>query len=139
MPPKYPSNASVTIDGLVVNTFSTMAGISALADGNGMPAMGTMASTMEFSSDIHDKKSMPFDTVKKLFDLCNQPTKEKIKDIKIEFWEDENRNDVILTLSFKGWISSWSVSSGGGKNHILSITLQPQLDKNQYIDIKVGN
>ena len=136
---KYPSNASVTIDGLVVNTFSTLAGISSVVDGTGMPLMGSMATTLEFSADIHDQKAVPFDTVKKLYELCYLPTKDSVKDIKIEFWTDENRTDVILSLKFQGWISSWNVSSGGGKNHILSITLQPALQKHQYIDMKIGN
>jgi hypothetical protein len=104
-----------------------------------MPSMGSMASTLEFSADIHDRAAVPFETVRKLFDLCNQPTKAKIVDIKVEFWTDENRLDVILSLTFKGWISSWNVTSGGGTNHILSITLQPQLEANHFIDIKIGN
>lgn len=136
---KAPSNSSVTIDGLVVNTFSTLAGISAVADGSGMPAMGTMAPTLEFSADIHDQKAIPFATVRKLYELCNAPTKDKIKDVKIEFWTDESRVDVILSLTFRGWISSWIVSSGGGSNHVLSFTLQPELSKTQYLDMKIGN
>lgn len=76
---------------------------------------------------------------RKLFELCNKASKDNIKDIKVEFWTDEKRQDVILSLSFKGWISSWNVTSGGGSNHILSITLQPALDKNQYVDIRIGN
>ena len=36
-------------------------------------------------------------------------------------------------------MSSWNVSSGGGKNHVLSFTVQPELDKNQYIVMKIGN
>jgi hypothetical protein len=35
MASKYPSNASVTIDGMKVNTFSALTGISALTDGSG--------------------------------------------------------------------------------------------------------
>lgn len=136
---KYPSNSSVTIDGIVVNTFSTLAGISSVADGTGMPSMGAMGATLEFSADIHDQKAIPFTTVRQLYELCHLPTKDKIKDVKIEFWTDENRTDVILSLTFRGWLSSWNVSSGGGSNHILSFTLQPELDQNQYFDIKIGN
>ena len=137
--PKYPSNSSVTIDGLVVNTFSTLAGISSVVDSTGMPAMGTMATTLEFSADIHDQKAIPFTTVRQLYELCHLPTQNKIKDVKIEFWTDENRLDVILSLTFRGWVSSWNISSGGGSNHILSFTLQPELGKNQFVDMKIGN
>ena len=136
---KYPSNSSVTIDCVKINTFSTLAGISSVADGSGMPMMGSMAPTLEFSADIHDQKAVPFASVRKLFDLCNLPTKDKIKDVKIEFWTDENRTDVILSLTFRGWLSSWTVTSGGGSNHILSFSLQPELNQNHYADIKIGN
>ena len=136
---KFPSNSSVTIDGLTVNTFSTLAGISSVVDGSGLPQMGSMAPTLEFSADIHDQRAIPFATVRKLFDLCNLPTRDKIKDVKVEFWTDENRTDVILSLTFRGWVSSWTVTSGGGTNHILSFSLQPELNQNHYADIKIGN
>ena len=104
-----------------------------------MASMGSMAATLEFSVDIHDQKAVPFTTVRHLYDLCHLPTKDKIKDVKIEFWTDENRNDVILSLSFRGWVSSWTVSSGGGSNHILSFTMQPELSKDQYVEMAIGN
>lgn len=81
----YPSNASVTIGDLVVNTFSTLAGISAITDGSGIPVMGSKACTLEFSADIHDQRAVPFETVRKLFELCNKASKDNIKDIKVEF------------------------------------------------------
>ena len=136
---KYPSNASITIDGIVVNTFATTAGFSSLADGNGMPQMGSMGTTMEFTIDVHDQKAIPFSTVKKLYELCMLPTKDKIKPIDIHFWTDENREDVICQLSFNGWISSWVMSSGGGSNHVLSITVQPELKSNRYIQVDMKN
>jgi hypothetical protein len=135
----HPSNASVTIDGLIINCFSTMAGIASVADYTGMPNIGSMTANLEFSCDIHDQKAVPFDTVRKLYNLCLLPTKDKVKDVKIEFWTDDARSDVILSLTLKGWLSSWNVSSGGGKNHVLSFTVQPQLSKDQYIEMTVGN
>ena len=56
--------------------------------------------------------NVPFATVKKFFDLANIATRDKIKDIKIEFWTDDSRMDALCTLAFKGWISSWNVTSG---------------------------
>jgi hypothetical protein len=132
-------NATVTIDDVKLYAYTSVAGISALADGSGMPSMGTMSSTFEFSADVHNKEFVPFATVKKLFDLCNQPTQDKIKDIKMEFWSDDRHDDVIITISFKGWISSWSISGGGSRNHLLSVSIQPQLGQNQYLDIRLGN
>jgi hypothetical protein len=94
---------------------------------------------MDCSADMHDTRNVPFATVKKYFDLANVPTKDKIKDIKIEFWQDERRQDAICTLSFKGWISSWNVSSGGGSNHVLSVSIQPALDQQNYHNLQLGN
>ena len=136
---KDPYSAIISIDALKVDAFSTLSGISAVSDGTGMPLMGSMASTFEFSIDVHNQDVIPFTTVKTLFELCNQPTKDKIKDIKIEYWKNDEHDGAIISLAFKGWISSWTISSGGGSNHILSITLQPQLDKSQYLNVQIGN
>jgi hypothetical protein len=65
----------------------------------------------------------------KLYDLANLVTRDKIKDIKIEFWTD----------TFRGWISLFSTSSGQGSNHTLKIDLQPELSSKQFIDMKMGN
>ncbi|WP_158823703.1 hypothetical protein [Granulicella sp. S156] len=140
MASKYPSNASLKIDDMTVNVFSSTAGITSVQDGtSGMPVMGSMVPTLEFSADIHDQHAVPFATVKQLYELCYLPTKDKIKNIKIEFWTDENRNEAILSLSFKGWVSSWIVTSGGGGNHVLSISVQPTLSNNQYTEMTIGN
>lgn len=134
-----PANTTITIDGTKLNAFSTHVGLTSSVDGNGMPLMGSLGCTMQFSADMHDTVNVPFATVKKFFDLANIPTKDKIKDIKIEFWTDDSQADALCTLSFKGWISSWSVASGGGANHVLAISIQPALDQKNYHDLQLGN
>lgn len=134
-----PSNTTITIDGTKLNAFSTDIGLSAVADTHGMPSMGSLTCSIDFSADMHDTVNVPFATVKKYFDLANIPTKDKIKDVKIEFWKDEHRADALCTLSFKGWVSLWNVSSGGGSNHTLSISIQPALDQSNYHDLQLGN
>jgi hypothetical protein len=134
-----PANTTITIDGTKLNAFSTQVGISTVADATGMPAMGSVVAAMEFSADMHDTINVPFATVKKYFDLANLVTRDKIKDVKIEFWTDENRTDALCTLSFKGWVSSWHVNGGGGSNHIMSISIQPALDQKNYHDLQLGN
>ena len=134
-----PANTKITIDGASLNAFSTQVGLSTVADATGMPSMGSLTCAMDFSADVHDTTNVPFATVKKFFDLANVPTKEKIKDVKIEFWTDEKQKDVICTLSFKGWLSAWTLSSGGGSNHVLSISIQPALDQQHYHDLTLGN
>jgi hypothetical protein len=134
-----PSNVTITIDDTKLNAFSTQAGISTEDNGHGMPTMSTLTCAIDFAADLHDTKNVPFATVKKYFDLANVPTKDKIKDIKIEFWQDESHKEAICTLSFKGWISSWSISAGGGSNHVLSVSIQPALDQQNLHDIQLGN
>ena len=134
-----PSNTTITVDGVKLNAFSTQVGLATVSDTNGMPSMGSLTCAMDFSADMHDTVNVPFATVKKYFDLANVPTKDKIKDVKIEFWKDEHRADAICTLSFRGWISAWNVSSGGGSNHVLSVSIQPALDQQNYHDLQLGN
>ncbi|GGH07026.1 hypothetical protein [Silvibacterium dinghuense] len=134
-----PSNTTITIDGTKLNAFSTNVGISSHTGVSGMPSMGSMICGLHFSADMHDTVNIPFTTVKQLFDLANLPTRDKIKDIKIEFWQDDSKADALCSIAFKGWISSWNISSGGGSNHVLSISLQPALDQKNYYEFQLGN
>jgi hypothetical protein len=42
-------------------------------------------------------------------------------------------------MAFKGWLSSWHISGGGGSNHILSVSIQPTMDQKNYHDLQLGN
>jgi hypothetical protein len=134
-----PSNTTISIDGTKLNAFSTHVSLASVVDGTGMPSMGSLSCGMEFAADMHDTLNVPFASVKKFFDLANMPTQAKIKDIKIEFWKDESHADALCTLSFKGWISSWTVASGGGGNHVLNISIHPALDAKNYHELQLGN
>ena len=101
--------------------------------------MGTLRTAINVVVDINDTDNVPFATLYKLFDMANIVTRDKIKQIKIEFWKDESMQDAICTYSFKGWISSHIVSTGTDGNPIMTITFQPALDSKQYIDLKMGN
>lgn len=82
---------------------------------------------------------MPFANLSKLYALATLTTRDKIKDIKIEYWKDDAQLDAICTYNFRGWISLFSTSSGQGSNHTLRLNLQPELDAKQYVDVKLGN
>jgi hypothetical protein len=66
-------------------------------------------------------------------------TRDKVKEIKIEFWADEKQAAAICTYVFQGWIASFSIDGGEMGNHILSLALQPALDPKQYVNITLGN
>jgi hypothetical protein len=136
-----PSITTVTIDGDKFDALSANVSFSTGSDSSGMPMMGSFNSSIEVIVDLHDNKNMPFSVVKKLFELSKVVTKDKIKDVKIEFWQDENRQDVLCSYAFKGWISHWHNGSGGGNgaNHILSISVQPAIDTKNYNDLRISN
>jgi hypothetical protein len=136
-----PSVTTVTIDGDKFDALSASVSFSTASDNAGMPMMGSFNSSIEIIVDLHDNKNMPFSTVKKLFELAKVVTKDKVKDVKIEFWQDENRQDVLCSYAFKGWISHWHTGSGGGgtSNHTLSISVQPAIDTKNYNDLRISN
>ena len=134
-----PSVTTVTIDGHKFNAFSVNVSLSTASEMAGMPMMGSLNSNIQVSVDMHDNTNLPFGTLKALFDLVNIVTRDKIKDIKIEFWQDDSQNDALCTYSFKGWISHWNTGSGGGGNHTLTMSLQPSLDTKNYLDLKMSN
>jgi len=133
------SNASVTIDGEKFNALSAHVGLETHHDGFGLPTMGTKRTIINCVVDIHDTTNMPFATLQKLYTLADGVTRDKIKDIKIEFWQDENQSDAICVYSFRGWISAFHVSGGGGVNHLLNINLQPELDREQFVKLTLSN
>ncbi len=136
------SNVTVTIDEHIkLEAYSAHAGIAALpTEQIGMPAMGTVEPNISFQMDLNDQSDPNlFAAVRALFDLCNRADKSKIKPIRLEFWKDQSHQDTHLTLAFRGWVSSWHISSGNGSNHVLAVSLTPKLDQGQFMDLKLGN
>lgn len=128
---------SITIDGDKFGAIGARFDVTTRHDGTGLPLIGSQAFGIEVTVDMHDDENLPFDTMRKLFQLSNQITRDKIKDIKIEFWKDERQQDALSVFSFKGWISRFSVTSG--HNHTLTLHLQPALDAKQFVDLQHGN
>jgi len=77
--------------------------------------------------------------LKRLFELSKVVTSDKIKDIKIDFWTDETRQDVICSYSVTGWISHFQTHSGGDGNHTLVMSIQPTLDPQNVFVIDMSN
>jgi hypothetical protein len=134
-----PSNATVTIDGQKFNAVSAHLGIDTNHDDFGLPLMGSLRCSISCVVDMHDTQNMPYATLQNLFSLANIVTRDKIKNIRIEFWQDEKQDDAICTYSFLVWFSGFHTSGGGGSNHTLNIKLHPTLDQKQFVDITMGN
>ena len=135
-----PSVTTITIDGQKFNAFSASVSLATASDQSGMPQMGSLSCGIEVVVDIHDNTNMPFQALKKLFELANVVTRDKIKDIKIEFWQDDDRKDVICSYAFKGWISHWHTNSGGAAaSHLLSMSLQPAMNNQNFTELRISN
>jgi hypothetical protein len=134
-----PSVTTVTIDGLKFNALTANVSLATSSDMSGMPGMGSLSAGVQVVVDIHDNVNMPFSTLKHIYDLASVVTRDKVKDIKIEYWQDEKQADALCVYTFKGWISHWSTGSGNGANHTLSLTLQPAMDQKNFADMQLSN
>jgi hypothetical protein len=134
-----PSISSVSIDGNTFDALSVHFGVSTTHGHAGMPTMGSLVCSIEVAVDMHDTENMPYSTLQTLFKLASTMTRDSVKDIKIQFWTDETKQDAICTYSFQGWIAHYSNSSGSGSNHTLNLSLQPALDEKQFVNITMGN
>jgi hypothetical protein len=86
-----PSNTTITIDGNKFNALAAHVSLATVHDDMGMPMMGSTRCAIECTADMHD--NVTYSTLQALYDLANGVTREKIKTIKIEFWQDENQAD----------------------------------------------
>jgi hypothetical protein len=153
-----PYRCSVTIDGTKFDAVSTAVRFATEKDRAGMPQMGSLLTSIRVVADFHDDKNLPFDSVKKFFDLANVVTREKIKDVKIEFWKDDSHQDALCSYAFKGWVSRYETSNPhpvgndgaadsvnepaqafGSLNHVLVLDLEPALNQQNFKDIKLSN
>ena len=130
---------TVTIDDVKFNAMHVGVGLTTVSGLVGRPTMGSLHMSIDISVDIHDTKNMPFADLKKLFNLAKLVTKDKVKDIKIEYWTDDLHQDAICVFTFQGWISHFQVLSGEGGNHTLALSLQPTLTPDNFTDIDMSN
>jgi len=140
-----PGRVSVTIDGTQFNAVDAVFSMNTQKDHAGMPVLQTLNTSVHVRVDLNDDQNFPFDNIKKVFDLGNVPTREKIKEIKVEYWKDDSMGDVICSYKFKGWISSYRTSNVGSDvgsstfNHVLDLELTPIINKENYGEVTIGN
>ncbi|GIU75313.1 MAG: hypothetical protein ACP5VC_14600 [Bryobacteraceae bacterium] len=139
-----PYRCTVTIDGTKFEAVSAQVVFTTDKDKAGMPEMGSLKSRIRVWADFHDDKNLPYSSLQKFFDLANVVTRDKIKDIKIEFWKDDTHEDALCCYKFKGWISNYEVSnppvemtpSGEGLNHMLVMDLEPVMNQQNFQEIQ---
>ena len=144
-----PYRSTVTVDGTKFDAVSTVVAFHTDKDRAGMPQMGSLQTNIRVWVDFHDDTNLPHSALKKLFDLSNVVTRDKIKDIKIEFWKDDSHQDALCSYSFKGWISCFHTSNPGAGsfqgaqddqiNHLLVMDLEPALNQQNFKDVSLSN
>ncbi len=130
---------TIEIGDLRFNALAAHVGFSTVHDHTGMPMMGSLMSIITATVDLHDTNNVPFAMLQQLFDLGNLVTRDKIKDIAVSFWVDELQQDAICVYRFRGWVSHFATISGEGSNHLLSLSLQPALDTQQFVKVAMSN
>jgi len=150
-----PYRCTVTIDGDKFDAVSTTVEFKTLKDRAGMPEMGSLSTNIRVIVDFHDDTNLPHSVLSKLFDLSNVVTRDKLKDMKIEFWKDDAKEDALCSYSFKGWISRFytgnplptdSLAGGAADttphstiNHLLILELEPALNQENFKEISMSN
>jgi len=151
--PAGPNRCTVTIDGTKFNAISTSVRFSTEKDRSGMAQMGSLRSGIRVWADFHDDTNLPNSALQKFFGLANVVTRDKVKDMKIEFWKDESQQDALCSYSFKGWISKFETSNPQhsdtadddhppapqGLNHMLVMDLEPALNQQNFKEITLSN
>jgi hypothetical protein len=150
-----PYRCTVTIDGTKFNAVATSVRFTTEKDRAGMAQMGSLRTSIRVWGDFHDDTNLPHSSLKKFFDLANVVTRDKIKDMKIEFWKDDAHQDALCSYSFKGWVSRFETSNphllastdNGGDhpappdnlNHMLVMDLEPALNQANFKEITMSN
>src|SRR5215471_5649091 len=136
---------SCTVDGTKFNALDAVFEMNTQSDQAGMPTLQTFSTMVHVRVDLNDTTNFPFSNIQKIFNLGNVPTRDKIKDIKLEFWQDDDMKNVICSYQFKGWIRSFRTSNTGSDtggtsyNHILDLVFTPVVNQADYKLITIGN
>ena len=147
-----PYRSTVTVDGTKFNALSVIVAFETDKDRAGMPQMGSLQTDIRVWIDFHDDTNLPHTALKKLFELANVVTRDKVKNIKIEFWKDDAHKDALCSYSFKGWVAGFHtcnpdtgamVSTNGSDltnvNHLLVLDLEPALNQQNFKDVQMSN
>jgi hypothetical protein len=154
VPMSNPLRSTVTVAGNKFDALASSVRFATLKDRSGMPEMGTLSTAIKIYVDFHDDTNLPYSTLQQLFNLANVVTRDKIVDMKVEYWKDDAKTDALCSYKFKGWISRFetgnplptSTPDGGVDsssystiNHLLTLELEPAMNQQNFKDITMGN
>ena len=152
-----PYRCTVTVGGTKFNAVCSSVKFSTESDGSGMPQMGSLKTSIRVYADFHDDQNLPHAALKKMFDLANVVTRDKIVPVKIEYWKDDSHQDALCSYSFNGWIRRFETSNPhptadferqgdenhpeppSDLNHMLALDLEPALNQQNFSAIQLSN
>jgi hypothetical protein len=148
-----PYRATCTIDGKTFDAVEILVAFTTEKDAAGMPQMGSLKTNIRVVVDFHDDQNMPFGTLNSLFQLANVVTRDKIKDMKLEYWKDDSKQDALCSYKFKGWIGGYQTCNPAGPaltgsnpgrtsanlNHMLVLELEPVMNQQNFQEISFSN
>jgi hypothetical protein len=137
-----PYRSTVSVDGTKFDAVSVVVAFKTDKDRSGMPQMGSLQTNIRVWVDFHDDTNLPHASLKKLFELANVVTRDKVKDVKIEMWKDDSHQDALCSYSFKGWVSGFQTcnpTDTNGLNHMLVLDLEPALNQQNFKDLQMSN
>jgi hypothetical protein len=149
-----PLRSTITINGNKFDALASSVRFATLKDRAGMPEMGTLSTAIKVYADFHDDVNISNGILQQLFTLANVVTRDKIVDMKIEYWKDDAKKDALCSYKFKGWISrfetgnplpssapdgSVDTSQNSTVNHLLTLELEPAMNQQNFKEITMGN
>lgn len=146
-----PYRSTCTIDGNKFDAMEIAVAFETAKDRAGMPQMGSLKTNIQVVVDFHDDKNLTYGTLSKLFELAKVVTRDKVKDIKLEYWKDDAHQDALCSYKFRGWISGFHTCNPAGGddglttgpnvnlNHMLILELEPALNQQNFKDISLSN
>jgi len=145
-----PSNASCTIGGNTFDALEILFAMETTPDHAGMPQMGSLQSVIRVVVDISDTQNMPYGTLSNLFKSATPATAQSIQDCKLEYWQDDAKQNALCSVKFKGWISGFQTVNPSGSlkdvsnqgqviNQMLVIDLTPSLNQNNFPSFQFSN
>ena len=96
-----PTKSTVTVDGTAFDAVSTSVAFSTPVTAPGVAEMGALNISVRVIVDFNDDTNLPFSALNTLFTLSNVVDRTKIKDMKIDFWKDDTKADVLCSYKFK--------------------------------------
>ena len=146
-----PRIATVAVGELKFDVIGAHFGVQTQSNGQpGVPNLPSIGTSIVVLVDLHDQLNLPFAALRTLYQWSYDVSKAKIKDIVLTFWSDDSADNVICRYIFRGWISSYSTTSGErgsssnnaastSLNHLLTLAFQPELDPGAFLKIDIGN